>query len=202
MLSVFNKCLFNREPKEWMNKEDRRAGGRAREAIINSTFVACSKLCVIGGQLAQGPWWKGMINEGSDELHSCWKGLSRVAVIWHPWGAWDDGEHTLIQTELLTLWKIVMRIQSDLDKWEKQTLPNWMKLCADRNEWPWLKNWAGGGGDLMTEVSGLQQKHQLLGAGHNVNDFPSVWAMFQYWPAAEPCDIGLLIIPTYRWENS
>lgn len=38
-----------------MNKEGRRAGGRAREAVINSTLLACSKLCVSGGQLAQGP---------------------------------------------------------------------------------------------------------------------------------------------------
>lgn len=38
-----------------MNKEGRKAGGRASEAIINSVLVACSKLCVSGGQLAQGP---------------------------------------------------------------------------------------------------------------------------------------------------
>lgn len=109
----------------------------------------------------------------------------------------DDEEHVLTKTQLLTLWKIVMRIQSDLDKWEKTDPPKLDEvLQTEMNDLDQKNRQVGEEPWWLRLQSG--QKHQPLQAGHNENDFPSVWAMFQYWPVAGPCDISLLLIPTLQ----
>lgn len=75
-----------------------------------------------------GPDWKAMINDRLVVLHSCWKGLSQGHSYLVSIRGRDDGKQALSWAELLALWKIVMRIWSDLDKWDEWSLQNWTKL--------------------------------------------------------------------------
>ena len=77
----------------------------------------------VGPRTLVGEWWSVM---GWMYCIFTERVISRVTVIWHPSkGGMMEHRHWL---GLLRLWKIVKRIQSDLDQWEEQSLQNGMKL--------------------------------------------------------------------------